>query len=220
MSSSLTKKRSRKSNFSPKKKTKTVHCCQACDMSFSEVPHFKSHIKDNPSCRQSSHTFSCSYCKYFGLNNSGLTKHLSLSPSCNGLYNQFKTTQGHLPDIDKEICFDSMQVDDDGVVTSSYNITRVAANRVVDSILVHIKDGSAAIRKEVHNQLELYQNNLTTYLKNNRALAGMHNNTHFPIIKDVNTLTPSVSTVSDNNGSGEIELEFNILMMRYLMNYH
>ena len=202
-SSSQKKKRSRGSNFSVKKKSKIVMNCGACGFSCCDQNRFKSHFKDNKSCRQSSLTFACSFCKYVGLNLFALDKHLNhQSSACKGLYNQLKTTEGYLPEVGAdEICFDSTSVDDDGVVTTSYEIPRVAANRVVDSILIHLKDDTATVRKEILSHLEVYKKNLTTHMMNNRSLAGIYNNNHNPILKDSIKLT-SVD-------SNEIELDFN-----------
>ena len=98
--------------------------CGACGFSCCDQNRFKSHFKDNKSCRQSSLTFACSFCKYVGLNLFALDKHLNhQSSACKGLYNQLKTTEGYLPEVGaNEICFDSTKIDDDGVVTTSYEI--------------------------------------------------------------------------------------------------
>ena len=154
--------------YAPKKNKK--YNCVKCGNDFISLPHFKQHIIQNKSCRSE---FCCNFCNYIGHNQTCFNSHLNANTACQYNYQQATVATGILPNM-----FQNIEISNSNPNSRSYLVNNTNPEELGnESVVLTINDETETYRETVTQvSQQRKSNNVNTYLKDSRTIAGANNN--------------------------------------------
>ena len=148
--------------------------CLVCSKSFVTKLHFTNHFQDSVACKLK-HPHNCKTCVFVGHNESSLFQHLESNESCKHFHAEKGVASGLLRTMSSECVTKNKSIPH----TTSHIFNRYSTDGIIDKVKLNIHDNTIQKRVKVRTYLDSTQNdgNIQSYMTNNRALAGVQENT-------------------------------------------
>ena len=199
-----------------KRPNKTIQC-QNCNFGFTNLLHFRAHIKSKPQCKQNN-SFACKFCDYVGLNDLGLQSHLNKKARCKLKYLEFQSTLGKLPDTSQATHLHSNSNDNLGIRSNSYKIQSTYPSSSINDIVFNINENNITTLPTINSQINPSDINITDmnqFYKQSRLMSGIQNNKFSSIYElqgnlhntnDTNVMYENSTSVLRNNHQSSLEV--------------